>query len=896
MKIKLYDHPFAVVAPKEFEASSVAEWLLDYYGEVPKVTLQIYKGEPCKENEVSSEPNELLYGKEEVYTVLESPGTGIPPLDAFLIQVAIAVVISVVMSVLFPPPDMPGNVNRTQQSANNSLTNRENQVRFGQRVEDIYGEVKSIPSLMMPTYYKYENHKQIEYAYYCVGRGYYDITELKDDNSLISNIYKSGARIYPPFTSPNSGTPQQEIGAAITEKIVTVSRPEQVNGITLLASNQVQLPATASYHFLQDKHGKRIKQLSGVTPNFGAIMEIGATILVADSVSWDGLYNVIAINDELNNSYIVLDGEPWTATTVEVPYPFINIVASIIEEGTSSSIQIVKSIDDPTPLNHYTDWVLLDDPDRTEVWVNVVARGGMYSDDGSGKQNHGCGFTLEVEQLNSETFSPTGYVETTTGFLYGKTTDERAQTVELYTSWKGPCRVRMKRTWSYLYGIKATIVDEIKWNDLYAVTPVNKLHFGNKTTIQTVSQATVRATNIKQRRLNCLAYRKLPVYNGSSFSATFDLTGKLATGTLYPTSKLVDILAAVCTDPVIGNNVSQLDVNQVYSVQQELDNWSSQVGQFNYTFDSDTTSFEETVSVIANAGFCLAYRQNGKIRLSFDRLQENSSALFTHRNKKPDAETITRTFSTDAEYDGVEFVYSDPTSNQSETIKLPLDESATKYKKFEIPGIRSYYQAWYRANREYQKLKGQRLSIDTTCTTDARLLLPNTRIDVVDNTRFKSYDGEVIGQAGLVLTLSRDVVFSEGVHSILLMKRDGSLDSIVCTQGSRNNQVILSRAPVEAVVTTPGIDGIRTIFSFASDSARLSQAWLVQEVGISDGSYVSIKAINYSEDYYYYDTQDVPDRVTVLNGDMSASVADNFIITEDGLVILTESGEAILQE
>ena len=520
----------------------------------------------------------------------------------------------------------------------------------------------------------------------------------------------------------------------------------------------------------------------------------------------------------------------------------------------------------------------------------------MYSDDGSGKQNHGCGFILEVEQLNSETFSPTGYVQTTNGFLYGKTTDERAQTVELYTSWKGPCRVRMKRTWSYLYGIKATIVDEIKWNDLYAVTPVNKLHFGNKTTIQTVSQATVRATNIKQRRLNCLAYRKLPAYNGSSFSATFDSTGKLATGTLYPTSKLVDILAAVCTDPVIGNNVSQLDVNQVYSVQQELDNWSSQVGQFNYTFDSDTTSFEETVSVIANAGFCLAYRQNGQIRLSFDRLQENSSALFTHRNKKPDAETITRTFSTDAEYDGVEFVYSDPTSNQSETIKLPLDESATKYKKFEIPGIRSYYQAWYRANREYQKLKGQRLSIDTTCTTDARLLLPNTRIDVVDNTRFKSYDGEVIGQAGLVLTLSRDVVFSEGVHSILLMKRDGSLDSIVCTQGARNNQVILSRAPVEAVVTTPGIDGIRTIFSFASDSARLSQAWLVQEVGISDGSYVSIKAINYSEDYYYYDTQDVPDRVTVLNGDMSSSIAGNFIITEDGLVILTEDGEAILQE
>ena len=308
-----------------------------------------------------------------------------------------------------------------------------------------------------------------------------------------------------------------------------------------------------------------------------------------------------------------------------------------------------------------------------------------------------------------------------------------------------------------------------------------------------------------------------------------------------------------------------MDMQQIYAVQQDIDSWNTEAGQFNYTFDTDATSFEEAITMVANAGFCLAYRQNGKIRLAFDKLQTNSSALFTHRNKKPDSETITRTFATDSEYDGVEFIYNDPESEQSETIKLPLDGTATKYKKYEIPGIRSFKQAWYRANREYQKLRGQRLSIDTTCTTDARLLLPNTRVDVVDNTRFKAYDGEVIKQSGLVLTLSREVVFTEGTHSILLMKRDGSLDSITCTAGASSNQVILSRAPTETVVTTPGIEGIRTIFSFASDSSRASQAWLVQEVGLSDGEYISIKAINYSDSYYYYDTQPIPERDSIIN-------------------------------
>ena len=54
---------------------------------------------------------------------------------------------------------------------------------------------------------------------------------------------------------------------------------------------------------------------------------------------------------------------------------------------------------------------------------------------------------------------------------------------------------------------------------------------------------------------------------------------------------------------------------------------------FHYTLDSDNISYEETIRMIANAVFCIAYRQNGKIRFSFDKPQTASTALFTHRNK-----------------------------------------------------------------------------------------------------------------------------------------------------------------------------------------------------------------------------------------------------------------------
>lgn len=514
-----------------------------------------------------------------------------------------------------------------------------------------------------------------------------------------------------------------------------------------------------------------------------------------------------------------------------------------------------------------TDWITLPDTDRTEVWCNIVAPSGLFKDNG-GKSVATVNFLIEIEYLNPTTLAPNGWVETVAGSLSGSVSDERADTIEHTTGWTGPARVRMFRTTPYDYGWEGTVQDEIKWADLYSVSPVSKTEFGNKTTVHTVTQATARATAVKSRQLNCIASRKLPIYNGSTFSGAFDAAGRHVSGTIAATSRLVDIIAAVSVDPKIGQRdlTLEIDIAQIWGVQQQLDSWNPACGQFNFTFDTDNTSFEETVISIANAGFCIAYRQNGKIRLAFDRAQTNSTALFTHRNKKPNAETITRKFASDAEHDGVEFIYVDPDSNQSETITLPLSGAYTKLKKFEIAGIRSFPQAWLRANREYAKLLGQRLTIETGTTPDARSLLPNSRVDIVDNTRFKSYDGEVVGQSGLELTLSQDVAFAPGLaHSMVLMRRDGSLQSIVCTAGSAPNRVVLQSLPSEAIVTSYGADGIRTIYSFAADSARGAQAWLVQEIDLSDPKYCTVRAINYSADYYADDYATIPPKASVIN-------------------------------
>ena len=911
-KIRLYEHPLAVVAPQEFDVPSLGEWLLSRYGDAPAVTVQVFAGEPSAETEITGDVSAILRNDAPEYVILQSPG-GL----SVVTWVAIALVATAVVVSLIPKPEVPNSaVNRTQSSPNNALGQRTNAVRVLERVEDIFGTVKSIPSLMMPTYNKYIAHQKYEYGYYCVSRGYCDIADLKDGDTLISAISGASASVYHPFTSPNSGAPVLQVGNPIIDDVISARRAIEVDGITLQAPNQTQLPTSGTYSFSLD--GTITQALKN--PNFDTVTEEGDVITVAmspyvletvgagevkaeastqrfldlentgrfnnvfvgDSVTLSGFANaanngVWTVTAKTSNS-ITVSGSPVdeTRTYVSVSvtrdysgtYTVSTVGDGLITVASQTwfapatvpcSIQIAGK-------GSYADWVTLPDPDRTQVWCNVIAQNGMYKDAGN-KISTTVAFIIEIERLEPFTLTPTGTVETVMGSLTGAVTDERADTIEQTTAWVGPCRVRMRRTTLYDYGFAGTVQDEIKWADLYSISPVNKPHFGNKTTIHTITQATTRATAVKSRQLNCMASRRLPTFNGSTFSGALDDEGRLVSGTIAPTSKLCDIIAAVSVDKKIGaRSLADVDMAQIWGVQQQLDAWDSRCGQFNYTLDNDGLSYEETLVLIANAGFCIAYRQNGKIRLALDRLQPVSTALFTHRNKKPNSETITRRFVNDAEYDGVEFTYMDPDSQQNEIITLPLDGNYTKLKKFEIAGIRSFAQAWYRANREYRKLAGQRLSIETTTTLDARALLPNTRVDIVDNTRFKSFDGEVVGQNGLELTLSRAVEFTPGQpHSIVLMRRDGSLQSIPVTPGSTPKSVVLQSLPTEALVTDYGVNGVRSIYSFAADSARGAMAWLVQEVDVSDGQYCAIKAINYSPDYYASDTMAVPDKGAIIN-------------------------------
>lgn len=905
IEIRYHSHPLA--AAEVLQVESLAVWLLEQPRGTP---LGLYAG-----GRQLTCPQDVLNAAGPV-TAVREPGIETiswAAVQAVLVQAATSIALSYVIGALTASSSGSADPqqNRTIKSPNNQLGSRDNQVRVLERVEDIFGQVKSIPSLMMPSYFKYVNHRQVEYGYYCIGRGYYDVTELRDGDTLISDFNRASAAVYAPFTSPGHGAPQLQVGPAITDPVLTAQRNEQVDGITLQPLNKLQIIGTQTWDM--DGPSLRITQKTGY-PGIGTIAEPGVTITFSGvtggygnqaqyDFSYSGGVVTSAFFTSLNvgDTFQATNGDPsspfavWTTFTIltkpfsnqatvspdwgfdsgnfwaRSPLPPVNFTAEVDSVGemfvvvsgasfpTATGVQATVVINNGVT-SEWTSWMTSNSSTATAVWMNVTAIGGLYRDNGKGQQPITVAYQFEVQRPDGS------YTQVINSSLTGQGQDMRAETVEFALPWTGPFRVRARRTTPYDSGFEGAIVDEIKWSDLYAVSRVDRADFGNKTTVHTVMYATPRATSLRTRQLNCLAARRLPTFNGSTWSGAFDATGRHVSGTISATSRACDIIGAMVTDRYIGNRpIADADMAQIYATQLQIEAWRPDCGQFNYTFDSKDASLEDMIGTVAQAVFCTAFRQAGKIRLFFDRPQTQAQTLFSHRNKRPNAETFTRSFRNDSDYDGVELTYSDRESTQAEKIRLPIDGSARHYKTVQMLGVTSFEQAWMQANRHYNRLLNQRIVVDTEVTQIGRLVAPGALVDVVDNTRFQSYDGNVIGQDGLVLKLSQPVEV-DATSDIMLMRRDGSVESIPVTAGPDKFHVVLARYPAQPLVTQLTADGGEpTEFSVASNDRRKAQTMLVKEVSRSDGEYVKITAVNYSDAYYTADYQPIPPRESVIN-------------------------------
>lgn len=837
---------------KKFETDNILDFLVEYFKVWPE-NARLYHNNVSESNDITPicpKDFENILKLEGNFYVVVYPGEVVTWVAIIIAVIAIAVV------VFTPKPSIPNIAVRSGSetpSSNNELSERTNKPRINARIPDIFGQVRSVPDLIALPYKFFDNNIEKEHSYMCIGKGEFDITDIKEDTTLFSQLKDSSLEIYGPNTSPNSSSiPLIRIGQAINIPIKKVKRLTSVNGQVVDSEDRESIVANGEISFNADL---KIKKAVGSTIDFTSLFSNGDTIIIS-AFQYDTIWDII---------YETIDGPVYGWIDV-LQYDFsgtytINTVsASEILIVTPGSVNadwnylITHSLNsnfiDVTLKTIYAGYVgpfTIDTTDNKEIWFNFVALNGLYKDNGTSKIPIPINLVALITPIN-EAGTAIGATESfsTTLIWSGVGSVSVGKTLKAVPTFTGRCKVQVKRVTPKTVASGYQIYEEVKWRDLYAVSDITETHFGNVTTIQVLSTADSSALNVKERKLNMLVTRKIPNrISGTTFSSI-----------LYPTKRASEIISFICLDQFIGKrSLSEIDFDNIYSTVTEIETYFGTVkaAEFSYTFDSNNISFEEMMHSIADSIFCIAYRRGNKIKISFEKENINSTILFNHRNKIPGTETRTVSFGNSSDNDGIEYKYIDKSDDSLVSIYVPEDKSATNPNVVESIGVRNYSQAYFHAKRLFNKIKYKNQAVEFEATQESNICIINDRILVSDGTRAGSFEGEVIEQNLLELTLSQNLNLLDAVsYTMFLQYKDGSVESISISKTSYQNKVMLAHAPAMDLVL--GYDSFaRTTFLITSNIDNRKTAFILTEKSPKGVMTSELKAINYDARYYQND-------------------------------------------
>lgn len=795
------------------------------------VPVRVYLGEIGDDTDVT-DGFEALKDEDAVYHIVEGAGGG-----ALVVGALVALVVVAATVLLTKKPNLAVTATNNQaKSANNSLTDRSNKPRPYERSYDICGTVQTIPNDLMQTYKAFDNiGNLLEYSYYDAGRGHLHIEAdgVTEGDTLISYITGSSVAVYAPYTSPNNTTsPQLQIGDVIDQKLYVTYSNDDVDGIVLKAPNDIGANPSADGTAKRISNTGYIYDPSGDSA-FSEFLSVGDVAVlsnfdVAGVTNLNGSFEVLYV-DDFEVRLAVNGASNWDALTSGQTYTLTERSDTFIGPRDTYDVSL-------------TDWYYMTRGEVDRVLANVAGQNGLYKYDG-GYSRANVTVELQYQMIDSQR-NPIGDIYTVQGTVTGNSTDYVGTSIYGQLPTASRFRARMRRITNFDKDYDGTVSDEITFINLYGQSLDTTPHYGNRTTVHCARKQTPRAASIDNPELRMIATEMCYKYLGNG---VFDTV-------MTPNTQAVQSLIRLARDPAVGNlELTTANMDKLLAVQEEIESYfgSELAGQFCYTFDDYDTTMQDIVQTIAEAVFCTAYRKGADIMLRFDRPVAGPEMVFTHRSKTTGTEKWTRTFNDSTTYDSLSFSYIDPDTNVQETIYIP-EELGANTEEYESKGVRNYQQAYWLAWRRYQRNALSKVVVEFEATEEGALATPGGVISVVKGSRIAPQDGYVVAVNGLTLTLSQPVTFTPGDdHSIILKKRDGSVQSISVIKGNHDREVIMLSAPEEAIYT--GNSALKTEFSFGNEARHNAQKIVVSSIDPGDDRTVKITGYNYDDGFYKYD-------------------------------------------
>ncbi|EMQ0069298.1 host specificity factor TipJ family phage tail protein [Acinetobacter baumannii] len=861
------------------------------------------------------------------YVVIEP---AIEPFTIFMIITAILATYSLYTVLTMPKPQAP-----VAGSSNNELAQRSNQARLNARIPDIFGKVRSYPDLIAQTYTIYKDGIEIEECLMCIGRGYFQILDMRDGDTDVANIAGTSVSVYDPFTSI-VGTPMYQVGESFTELPKFVRTSASINGQTIELPNKAVLESSnvwfqspnlikgagldfTQYFAANDRvalsgavYGVQDVNLSGSimvnenkmviiesstnidNPNLfkglqltSALVDIETTTGtppdtemntrdlsgqyvvsgVTKTVITGGFhYEITLSNPEkvnanwqyVNNSYTITAGAVLNrnanSITLDDTYTINSVTADTIALVNPSAInnewdklltlpnqstqgqEVLVRFDAVS--NKYVGWFNFDMPEATQAVFNFFFPNGLfYQDSKGGVWEEGITVVIELQAIDSNG-DPVGSITTINQEIRANNKSQFGRTIYIDLPTAGSFRFRLSRTTATQAG---KTQDTCKIKSVYGMAESTISDYGNVTIVRSRTVATDGALSIKERKLNCLVNRKLPVDG---------------TGPLQGTRSAGQALINLALDQYIGRRTStEVDIAQINAEIAKVNAYfgSDLMSEFNYTIDDDNLSFEEIAGMVASSAFCEPYRFGSLTRLKFEQPQENAVLLFNHRNKVPLTEKRSYTFGVQKDYDGVELEYTSDVDDARVKYTIPEDITPKNPLKITTTGIRNEAQAKTRAWREWNKLQYKYISCEMEVLDESELLIRNDRILVANNTVVDTQDGEIESVDGLIVKTSQPCTFEAGHdYYIYLQMSDATVDMVPCTSGEDKYHVVLSRPPVQPLVVAAD-RYVKTLYTLVRADQVEVQAFMLEELAPQTQMTNTLKASNYDARFYERD-------------------------------------------
>ena len=305
------------------------------------------------------------------------------------------------------------------------------------------------------------------------------------------------------------------------------------------------------------------------------------------------------------------------------------------------------------------------------------------------------------------------------------------------------------------------------------------------------------------RMVNCIVTRKIPTWTPENGWTNNTPTRSIAWA-------LADILKAQYGANLTDKSIDLIGLYQLDKI------WTERGDTFNAVFDTKLTVYE-ALSRVCKVGRAIPYIQGGIVRFVRDEPKTIPVALFGPRNIVKNSLSIQYIMPSEDTADNVCIQYfSEKTWKTSEVTGSFKDSSSNKTATVELFGCTNKEQALREAR--YMALANRYRRRIVTFSTELEGLIPSygDLISITHDMAKWGQGGEVIGQNGLILTLSEPVIFEEGkVHYLALRQKNGSLSGpYVVMPGTLKTEVVLSEEPDIAILT--GTDTERTHFAFGT--------------------------------------------------------------------------------